>query len=139
MQKMKWIRIIFLYIFTTILTAVALIFLTRTNDDYRVFRGGSVAPANVEKMNCDIHMSFVYRFSVNGKSFVGLTSSPDCHEIQVGDVVSVHYLGSDPGINFVGDPARRLLNNLIAIFFASQGICLMFFYSVFRKAVRRSS
>lgn len=133
----QWVPIA-LYLLAATAIAGCLLFATRTADDFRLLRKGNAASGRVVSKNCELHMSFVYQFTASGRSIEGSASSSDCHEMQIGDRISIHYLDSDPRINSIGDLDRKLWNNLIPISIASLIIPLVPILAFLRKKQKKA-
>lgn len=135
---MKSRTAIVVYVVAASAFAGALTFALRCADDYRLIKGGRQATGHVVSTNCDVHMSFVYEFSVEGSLFKGKASSASCHHLSAGKRIDVRYLEGQPTTNCVGDPADILRSKLAMIVAGSLLAPLLFVLgpSPFRKKAK---
>ncbi len=132
----------YLLLYSAFAIAMAL-FLGRINwmTYYRLSKHGVETKAVVTKTSCSNHMTFSYRFDLNGQGIDGFGGdsygNPSCDTLKQGDPVLIYYLSSHPEINAPGDPKQRLNNETNSIALAALVFTAFFVFPINRWAKKR--
>jgi hypothetical protein len=135
-------RIKYLLLYLALAIAIAF-FLGNLNwmTYYRLSKNGIGTKAIVTKTNCSNHMTFSYRFDLNGQKIDGFGGdgygNPSCDTLKQGDPVLIYYLSSQPEINVPGDPKKRLNNETISIMMPALIFPALLVFAIYKWAERQ--
>jgi hypothetical protein len=118
---------LFLLIYFVLATLIGLMFAKDLPRYRRLAREGADTVGRVSELHPELHNTFTYRFSVDGKEYVG--GAPAWPELKIGDTVRVRYLPVDPEVSTPYD-AQSTFDHVLRWAFLAAAVGPIFFIVV---------